>query len=212
MDITTTITNAPSDYNNTVSFNGFATNNNATIANNNYITYLPTPPTTSDMYTNINDKFKGYYLKSNEFTETFPAPSASSSQYTMNLEQQWYNISGPPINTVTASQNFYYDTLTVNPSINSSSSYSFNDVTKNNNMFNVSGISVIATTAIFDLSINVTNLYRYFYVSPVLNYAFSGGCTGTTTYVPDLSNYSYSYYFSFSFSSTGALLRLVRRA
>ena len=192
MDITTTITNAPSDYNNTVSFNGFATNNNATIANNNYITYLPTPPTTSDMYTNINDKFKGYYLKSNEFTETFPAPSASSSQYTMNLEQQWYNISGPPINTVTASQNFYYDTLTVNPSINSSSSYSFNDVTKNNNMFNVSGISVIATTAIFDLSINVTNLYRYFYVSPVLNYAFSGGCTGTTTYVPDLSNYSYS--------------------
>ena len=59
-------------------------------------------------------------------------------------------------------------------------------------MFNVSGISVIATTAIFDLSINVTNLYRYFYVSPVLNYAFSGGCTGTTTYVPDLSNYSYS--------------------
>ena len=191
MDITTTITNAPSDYNNTVSFNGFSTNN-ATITNNNNITYLPNPPTTIDMYTNINDKFKGYYLKSNGFTETINNIGATSTQYTMNLEQQWYNISGTPINTVTASQNFYYDTLTGNPVIDNSSSYSFNDVTKNNNMFNVSGISVIATTAIFDLSINVTNLYRYFYVSPVLNYAFSGGCTGTTTYVPDLSNYSYS--------------------
>lgn len=189
MDINTKITNTYDTYDSTVSFNGFSTNNATITNNNNNITYLPNPPTTIDMYTNINDKFKGYYLKSNGFTETINNIGATSTQYTMNLEQKWYNISGTPINTVTASQKFYYDSLIGNPSINYLSSYSFNDATKNNNMFNVSGISVIATTAIFNLSINVTNLYSYFYVSPVLNYAFSGGCTGTTD-VSNLSNYN----------------------
>lgn len=191
MDITTTITDNTNTYGSTASFYGFSTSQ-AIISGSTNITYSPTTLTTTDMYTG---KLTGYYLTSSSFKETFTNLNASSNLYTTTLTQNWYNINGTQIGgtgSTSTSQNFYYDTLTVNPSINFPSSYSFNDVTKNNNMFNVSGISVIATTAIFDLSINVTNLYSYFYVSPVLNYAFSGGCTGTTTYVPDLSNYSYS--------------------
>jgi hypothetical protein len=186
MDINTTITST-STYNSTISFKGFPVLSIGTNVTVDSITYSVVG--TADMYTS---KLQGYYLISNEFNESFSAPSASSAQYTMTLQQNWYNTDETNIlgNTSAASQTFYYDTLTVNPSINSPSSYSFNDATKNNNnMFNVSGISVIATTATFDLSINVTNLYRYFYVSPVLNYAFSGGCTGTTD-VPDLYNYN----------------------
>jgi hypothetical protein len=186
MDINTNITDNTNTYDSTVSFNGFP-EGNASITSSNNITYSRTP-TTSDMYSN---KLQGYYLISNTFTESFTALSASSNLYTTTLTQKWYNINESPIGgtgSTSTSQSFYYDTLNGNPSINSSSSYSFNDGTTGK-MSQVSGINVIGATAIFNLSINVTNLYNYFYVSPVLNYVFTGGCTANTN-VLNLSNYN----------------------
>ena len=178
MDITTTITNTP-NYDSTIYFRGFPTNS-VTISGIG-ITYSVV--NTTDMYTN---KLQGYYLISHQFSESFNAPGASNSEYTMNLSQTWYNANnGTSAGNTGASQSFYYDAFTGNPAIGSSS-YTNNTTTTTD----VSGIRVIATTATFDLSITVTNLYNLFYVSPVLNYVFSGGCTTTNAVVSNLTNYN----------------------
>jgi hypothetical protein len=144
------------------------------------------------MYSN---KLQGYYLISNQFSESFNAPGATSSLYTMILTQKWYNTKQTNNPTSTASQTFYYDALTGNPFINTNTNTNNSYYTNTTSlMYQVSGINVITTTATFNLSINVTNLYQYFYVSPVLNYEFSGGCTGNTN-VSNLTstNYNYNY-------------------
>ena len=189
MDINNTITNGTSNtyiYGSTASFYGFPFGNTGSTSGTN-ITYSIVG--TTGMYTQNN--LQGYYLISKPFSETLVAPGATSTEYTTTLTQHWYNINnGTQIGTTSTSQKFYYDTLTGKPSFDSSSSssYSFNDGTTGK-MFQVSGINVIGATAIFDLSINVNNLYNNFYVSPVLNYVFSGGCT-TNTNVLNLSNYN----------------------
>ena len=148
--------------------------------------YTPTTLSTSDMYT--NNKLQGYYLISPTFSETFDHPDASLSVYTITLTQKWYNTDGTSVlSSKSASQQFYYDALTGNPAIDSSSSSSY--YTNTSATTNVSGISVIGATATFNLSINVTNLYNFFYVSPVLNYQFGEGCI-TNTNVLNLSNYN----------------------
>ena len=178
MDINTTIT---STYDSTISFKGFPIGSATITINTGTGSYSPSTPSTSEMYT-ANNKLQGYYLISPKFSETFNPPAASESLYTMNLVQKWYNPDGTTANT-TASQTFYYDAFSGNPSFGSSS------YTNTSTTTNISGISVIGATPTFTLSINVTNLYKYFYVSPVLKYEFIGGCI-TTQYVLNLANYS----------------------
>ena len=198
MDINTTIT---STYDSTISFNGFpvgtATINTTTGAGNG--SYNPTTLSTSDMYTN---KLQGYYLISPTFSETFNYPVASDSVYTITLTQKWYNTDGTTANTKTASQEFYYDALTIGPIIGSSSYYE--NTTNTTNTTNISGISVIGATSTFNLSINVTNLYNFFYVSPVLNYQFSEGCI-TNTNVLNLSNYNNPTANTFTLGATASV-------
>ena len=177
MDINTTIT---STYDSTISFKGFPVGL-ASINNGNY---TPPTPSTIDMYT--NNKLQGYYLISPTFSETFNHPVESDSLYTITLQQKWYNTDGTSVlSTKTASQPFYYDAFEGKP-IFGSSSYENTTTTTTY----VSGIKVIGETATFNLKIYVTNLYNFFYVSPVLNYNFSGGCTITNASVLNLSNYN----------------------
>ena len=175
MDINTQIKNNSNTiiYGSTASFYGFSSNPDAIITSSPVgITYVNNP-TTTDMYSSTN--LQNYYLISSEFYEQFNPPDPANSLYSINLSQNWYNIDGTTtVLNKTASQNFYYDALTIIPSIGTSS-YSF-DSTTDTNMYKVSGINVIAERVTFNLSIKVTNLYNKFYISPVLNYHFSEGC------------------------------------
>lgn len=162
-----------------ISCNGFPTTSNPQISATNIT--LSSSINATDQYSGITG-FTGYYLYIPAFTATIPSSlDASSNQYTFTINQVYLDISGSTISTFDASQNFYYDKYTSNPSYQGLSGFTINN---NNNYYSaqVSGIWVLNQDPHFTVSnLLLNNMGDYFYKTPLVTYNINGGASGSVS-------------------------------
>ena len=153
----------------------------STGSNNMTLTYGPS----SDQYTGVTGSASFYSQTS--FLISMTGLTGSAGIHTLNIGQKYnyFTSGGAPTGTsYTGSIGFYYDKFSGNPVINSVSA-SFTGPT--GYLSKVSGINIVGQSPTIIVSSNLTNVGTYFYKNPIINYGFSGGCTGTVA-EPGLNN------------------------
>ena len=142
---------------------------------------------TTDQYSTYNSEYKGFYSQTNNMYATLSLTSSSNNIYTMTINQNYYLSDGTTlIATYTKNSRFYYDNYSTQPSV-SQVSISFDSSTPT---YVVSGISVIYSNPKIITTTVVNGLGDYFYVSPLLEYNFTGGCSDNTNKENNLTNIS----------------------
>lgn len=172
-----------SNYNILQNFSGFPLI--TTTPNSNGSTLSINYGATTDQYS--TSEYKGFYSKTNNVFVSLNLTSSSNNIYTMTVNQKYYLSDGTTlIATYTKSSNFYYDNYSLQPSV-SSVSISFDPSTPT---YNVSGISIVYSNPKIITNTTVNSIGDYFYVSPLLSYNFTGGCSDNTNTETNLTNIS----------------------
>lgn len=150
-------------------------NAGATALNNMTLSYGPS----TDQYNGITGS-AGFYSQ-RTFSISMTGITGSPDLHMLNIGQKYnyFTSGGSSIDiTYTGSTGFYYDKVIGYPIINSTL------VSLTGPTGYVSGVNM---NPFFKVTTNLSNMGNYFYNSPIINYNFSGGCTGTVN-EPGLSN------------------------
>ena len=177
-----------------VAFDGYpATTPSAVVTNN--ITLTP-----ANVY---DDKAapgaqQGFYLNSSNTIQLGAATFVSSSNvYQLNTT---LSQAGAFVNTQTFQ--FYYDNIVGNPTIASNPTLTFSATPSN---VQVSGVTIIHSAPSFTVGTSVTNMGRYFYKDPMLNFTLTCGGVTTSPTVSDLATITAGYDSGLKIFTTGSL-------
>lgn len=166
--------------------------------------------TAVDQYVSDITAYQGYYVGTPVFYETIPRNSitASANLYTWLVNQIWYNTSGATAGSTSGSFTFYYDNLATAPTF-STCSFSISSA----GTTAVSGVTVINNSIPITISAttSITNLYNYFYTSPLINFTATTNGVSFNQNVSTLSTYTTTNYaitgtVSSSFQSSEAII------
>jgi hypothetical protein len=144
-----------------------------------------------DQFSSLSVQNRGYYSKLNIFSVNIKttAITAGTGQQALNIRQTFYNNEGT-LGNRSDIYNFYYDTLSGSPTIDETTTTASINTSPSTT---ISGLKVFKNADQITLTVTtkVTNLFNYFYKSPLLSYAFTGvSGSGSETNLTNCSNWT----------------------